>query len=99
MLQTLRQDSMSAPPIPPRPQSYDGWNQNNRQQNPNGPPPIPPLPPNFRVDESPPHFGDAMVAPRPQKLMKSVPADVRVCSFMANNLGSQELLTQILRGF
>lgn len=68
---------MSVPPPPPRP-AYGQNNQGN--QNPNAPP-IPPLPPGFRpeidgIGDSPPHFVDPLVAPRPQKLMSSVPAEV-----------------------
>ena len=65
---------MSAPPVPPRPPTTQPGNLGGR-------PPVPPLPPGFRPDidghrESPPRFGDPMLAPRPQKLLSSVPADV-----------------------
>ena len=66
---------MSAPPIPPRPNSsYDGGYPARQNSN---PPPLPPLPPNFHLQESPPHFQDPVLAPRPQRLMQSVQADVR----------------------
>ena len=72
-------NTMSAPPVPPRPpttQPITGY-----PRAPGAPPPLPPLPPNFRPDidghrESPPRFADPMLAPRPQKLLSSVPADV-----------------------
>src|SRR5258706_4447585 len=74
---------MSAPPVPPRPPTT----QPAIPSFPSvlggqaGPPPLPPLPPGFRPDidghkESPPHFGDPILAPRPQKLLSSVPAEV-----------------------
>ncbi|KAF7970322.1 hypothetical protein HWV62_24400, partial [Athelia sp. TMB] len=63
------------PPIPPLPTDF-------HQQRQNQPPPtLPPLPPNFRfsqsVDESPPHFADPLVAPRPHRLDPGLPAHVR----------------------
>lgn len=69
--------TMSAPPVPPRPPTT--------QPGTAGRPPLPPLPPGFRPDvdayrESPPRFGDPMLAPRPQKILSSVPADVSTLS-------------------
>lgn len=69
--------TMSAPPVPPRPPTT--------QPGTPGRPPLPPLPPGFRPDvdayrESPPRFGDPMLAPRPQKILSSVPADVSTLS-------------------
>ncbi|PVF94812.1 HCP-like protein [Serendipita vermifera] len=81
---------MSVPQLPPRPNQQSNASGYNNQQLPStvGPPPVPPLPPGFRPEidglyDSQPHYGDPMVAPRPQKLMSSVPAD------MARTLESQ----------
>jgi hypothetical protein len=80
---------MSVPPPPPRP----NYNQNLQNPNYSNAPPVPPLPPGFRPDvdgigDSPPHFIDPLVAPRPQKLMSSVPADVSHSSlFVSSNYG------------
>ncbi|TFK37925.1 hypothetical protein BDQ12DRAFT_684353 [Crucibulum laeve] len=78
---------MSAPPIPPRP--YDSYYGDDRQNS--LPPPLPPLPPAVRVQEeryntpsiyeypsyeSPPHFGDPLVAPRPHRLDPNVGANM-----------------------
>jgi hypothetical protein len=68
---------MSAPPVPPRPPTTQPGGPGGL----GGPPPLPPFPPGFRPDidsyrESPPRFGDPMLAPKPQKLLSSVPADV-----------------------
>ncbi|RDB30166.1 Chitin synthase regulatory factor 4 [Hypsizygus marmoreus] len=69
---------MSAPPVPPRPYSAQGYEQ---RQNTN-PPPVPPLPPDLIVNqyESPPHFDDPLAAPRPHRIDPSIPAN------MANTL-------------
>lgn len=71
--------SMSAPPVPPRPPTTQPGTPGPGRRPPLPPPP--PLPTGFRPDvdpyqESPPRFGDPMLAPRPQKLLSSVPADV-----------------------
>ncbi|KAF8875033.1 hypothetical protein BD779DRAFT_1678416 [Infundibulicybe gibba] len=62
---------MAAPPVPPRPASVN--------QNP--PPPRPPLPPDILQNryspyESPPHFDNPLIAPRPHKLDPTVPANM-----------------------
>jgi hypothetical protein len=76
---------MSVPQLPPRPnQQSNASGYNNQQSTPTiVAPPIPPLPPGFRPEidglyDSQPHYGDPMVAPRPQKLMSSVPAEVSI---------------------
>ena len=71
---------VSVPQLPPRPLQ----NQNNVYNNnssPSSAPPVPALPPGFRPEidgmyDSQPHFMQPLVAPRPQKLMNSVPAEV-----------------------
>lgn len=68
--------TMAAPPLPPLPPDF------KNKDNFISPPAVPPLPPNFRLNnedysyESPPHFADPLVAPRPHKLDHSIPANV-----------------------
>ncbi|CAG7850047.1 SubName: Full=Related to SKT5-protoplast regeneration and killer toxin resistance protein {ECO:0000313/EMBL:CCA78014.1} [Serendipita indica DSM 11827] len=76
---------MSAPQLPPRPPQPPSASTNNQ----NSPPPVPPPPPiGFRPDlnapyNPSPYVANPLVAPRPQKLMSSVPAE------MARNLEAQ----------
>ncbi|CAE6517113.1 unnamed protein product [Rhizoctonia solani] len=76
---------MAAPPVPPRPMSarpdyfqdeYSGGQQQHPQRHDSNAPPIPPLPTNYRADTLNPHWGDPIPAPRPQKIMSSVPSDM-----------------------
>ena len=65
------------PPVPPRPYSAYG------DSDPSRPPPVPPLPPGYIPEiayDSPPHFQDPLLAPRPQRFTPDAPADVRVFS-------------------
>ncbi|KAG8780450.1 hypothetical protein FRC15_009550 [Serendipita sp. 397] len=76
---------MSAPQLPPRPPPAQI--SNNPQIPTAYGPPVPPLPsgfqPNIHGYNPQPQYGDPLVAPRPQKLMSSVPAE------MARTLESQ----------
>ncbi|KAG8811231.1 hypothetical protein FRC17_002563, partial [Serendipita sp. 399] len=76
---------MSAPQLPPRPPPAQTSNYPQNQTI--SAPPVPPLPsgfqPNVHGYNPQPQFGDPLVAPRPQKLMSSVPAE------MARTLESQ----------
>ena len=60
---------MATPTVPPRPTA---------RRNSSTAPPVPPLPLGFRRDQDsrPYDYEDALVAPRPQILMNTVPADV-----------------------
>ena len=72
---------MSAPPVPPRP--YDGPTGNGDR-----PPPLPPLPPDLKAQaeryntpsfyelDSPPHFENPLIAPRPHRVDPALPANV-----------------------
>ncbi|KAF9033394.1 hypothetical protein BJ165DRAFT_1410453 [Panaeolus papilionaceus] len=82
----------SAPPVPPRPYSPASSRPNphpQHQQYPGPPPPLPPLPADLRTQtqryntpspyeyaESPPHFENPMIAPRPHRLNPSIPANM-----------------------
>ncbi|KAF9029962.1 hypothetical protein BJ165DRAFT_1378429 [Panaeolus papilionaceus] len=82
----------SAPPVPPRPYSPTSSRPNphpQHQQYPGPPPPLPPLPADLRTQtqryntpspyeyaESPPHFENPMIAPRPHRLNPSIPANM-----------------------
>jgi len=75
---------MANPPLPPKPRETSNTI-------PGPPPPIPPLPPDLRQQteryntpsryelESPPHFENPLIAPRPHRLDHSIPANV--CPF------------------
>ncbi|KAF8155421.1 hypothetical protein B0H34DRAFT_798611 [Crassisporium funariophilum] len=75
----------SAPPVPPRPYESTTLNRNGY---PGPPPPLPPLPPDLRLEteryntpspyeiESPPHFENPLIAPRPHRLDPSIPANM-----------------------
>ncbi len=70
----------SVPQLPPRPQPL-GNNGYNNNAPVSSAPPVPALPPGFRPEidglyDSQPHFVQPLVAPRPQKLMNTVPAEV-----------------------
>jgi hypothetical protein len=72
---------MANPPLPPKPRE-------SINPNPGPPPPIPPLPPDLRQQaeryntpsryelESPPHFENPLIAPRPHRLDHSIPSNV-----------------------
>jgi hypothetical protein len=93
---------MSVPQLPPRPVQNQNSNNNAYNNNPaqSSAPPVPALPPGFRPEidgmyDSQPHFMQPLVAPRPQKLMSSVPAEVsandslRLIAFWSINDSSQ----------
>ena len=76
-------ETMSAPPLPPLPPKPA-----SSVNYPGPPPPIPPLPRDLLIEnekyntpsvyelESPPHFENPLIAPRPHKVDRSIPANV-----------------------
>ena len=87
------------PPLPPHPPASTTTTGT-------GAPPIPPLPASYRSDyehqqhqhpyESPPHFADPLVAPRPHKLDPHLPANVSSLSLLSLFLLSYPHLDTLL---